>query len=54
LLPAAKRAVARHHHHHRRRRQVLASFQEQLLALNSEKDQRNLIKSLLAEAGTDE
>uniref|UniRef100_A0A383WPV4 Uncharacterized protein n=1 Tax=Tetradesmus obliquus TaxID=3088 RepID=A0A383WPV4_TETOB len=31
--------------------QVLASFQEQLLAQNSEKDQRSLIKQLLAEAG---
>jgi hypothetical protein len=31
--------------------QVLASFQEQLLGQNSEKDQRALIKQLLAEAG---
>ncbi|KAF6261995.1 armadillo-type protein [Scenedesmus sp. NREL 46B-D3] len=31
--------------------QVLHSFQEQLLAQNSEKDQRSLIKQLLAEAG---
>lgn len=31
--------------------QVLASFQTQLLACNSEKEQRGLIKSLLAEAG---
>jgi hypothetical protein len=31
--------------------QVLASFQEQLLGQNSEKDQRSLIKQLLAEAG---
>jgi hypothetical protein len=30
---------------------VLASFQQQLLALNSDKDQRSLIKALLAEAG---
>jgi hypothetical protein len=30
--------------------QMLTSFQEQLLALNSEKDQRNLIKQLLAES----
>lgn len=31
--------------------QVLASFQEQLLATGSEKEQRNLIKRLLAESG---
>jgi hypothetical protein len=31
--------------------QVLASFQEQLLALNSDKEQRGLIKTLLAESG---
>lgn len=31
--------------------QVLGSFQEQLLALNSEKEQRGLIKTLLAETG---
>ena len=31
--------------------QVLASFQEQLLSLNSEKEQRGLIKTLLAESG---
>ena len=30
--------------------QMLTSFQEQLLALNSEKDQRSLIKQLLAES----
>jgi hypothetical protein len=31
--------------------QVLASFQQQLAGLNSEKDQRGLIKTLLAETG---
>eukprot|EP00879_Flechtneria_rotunda_P032735 GHRR01036039.1.p1 GENE.GHRR01036039.1~~GHRR01036039.1.p1 ORF type:complete len:166 (+),score=72.31 GHRR01036039.1:75-500(+) len=31
--------------------EVLASFQQQLLAQNSEKDQRMIIKQLLAEAG---
>jgi hypothetical protein len=31
--------------------QVLASFQDQLLALNAEKDQRSLIKQLIVEAG---
>jgi hypothetical protein len=31
--------------------QVLSSFQEQLLALNSDKEQRGLIKTLLAESG---
>jgi hypothetical protein len=31
--------------------QVLASFQDQLLSIGSEKEQRNLIKRLLAESG---
>lgn len=33
---------------------MLASFQEQLLAIGSEKEQRNLIKRLLAESGGEE
>lgn len=39
------------HCHARTRLQVLSSFTEQLLSLNSDKEQRSLIKTLLAEAG---
>lgn len=47
----SQRCMTPAHCHARTRLQVLSSFTEQLLSLNSDKEQRSLIKTLLAEAG---